>query len=68
MLFCDIEVSEFGLESRYFDHFWTITEPSYPQNYELNRITTVILQAWMWKIDMQLNKEQNSFQKCLKKI
>ena len=52
---CDIVVSKFELQSRYYVHFRTVTLekgmkpliPPPPPNYGLNSITTV-LQGWFW--------------------
>ena len=48
-----LEVSRFELLSRYYVHFRTNTrekglEPSHPPSYELNSITAVLQQRWLW--------------------
>ena len=49
---CDIVVSEFELQPRYYIHFQTNTlgkgmNPLFP-NYGLNSITIVPLSGWLW--------------------
>ena len=44
---CEIVVSEFVLQSRYYVHFWTNSpweryEPPYPPSYGLNSTTTIL--------------------------
>ena len=56
---CDIVVSKFELQLRYYVHFWTnIFEKGMnhliPHSYELNNTITVFLQGWVWhKITQQ---------------
>ena len=47
---CEIGVSEFELQSRYYVHKypWEIYELPYPPNYGLNSTTTVLLGEWLW--------------------
>ena len=50
---CDIVVSEFEIQSRYYVHFRTNTpgkdmNPLMPQSYGLNSISTIFLQRWLW--------------------
>ena len=49
---CEIVVSEFELQSRYYVHFrahivWERYEPPYPPSYVLNSSATVHLEEWI---------------------
>ena len=50
---CEIVVSEFELQSRYYVHFQANTlgkcmNPPYPPSYGLNSTPTVLLGEWLW--------------------
>ena len=53
MLYCDILVSEFDLQSRYCVYLVTNTlgerhELTHPPSYGLNNTTSVLLLRWLW--------------------
>ena len=50
---CNLEVSEFKLQTQYYVHLQTNTlgkgiEPPYPLRNGLRSITAVLLEGWLW--------------------
>ena len=51
-LYCDVVVSKFELQSRYYVHFWTTALEKgmnlFILPYGDNSVTAVLLQGWLW--------------------